>query len=138
MIFDLLSLFTLLGLLVRGLKKGGGKLPLFVALGISAVISGGLVPVYMKFFNLPKDIPAGVISFIITFIFAYVIISVPTLIFSVIVGGIVIIFIYGIIVFLLPPNVKGIVTQNSKIYPVIQPLILQVMSLLHLRTGNVL
>ena len=136
MIFDLLSLFTLLGLLVRGLKKGGGKLPLFVALGISAVISGGLVPVYMKFFNLPKDIPAGVISFIITFVFAYVIISVPTLIFSVVILGSLIIIVYALFITLLPSNIQNTIMRDSKIYPVIVPLINNILKMVKIGGGG--
>ena len=90
----------------------------------------------MKFMNLPKDVPAAIISFLITFIFAYVIISVPTLIFSVVIGGIVIIFIYGVIVFFLPPGIKTVLIQNSKIYPMLQPLIAQLMNILHFQVGT--
>ena len=136
MIFDLLSLFTVIGLLVKGLKKGASKLSLFVSVGISALVSGALIPVYMKFMNLPKDVPAAIISFLITFIFAYVIISVPTLIFSVVIGGIVIIFIYGVIVFFLPPGIKTVLIQNSKIYPMLQPLIVQLMNIFHFQAGT--
>ena len=45
MIFDLLSLFTVIGLLVKGLKKGASKLSFFVSVGISALVSGALIPV---------------------------------------------------------------------------------------------
>ena len=136
MIFDLLSLFTVIGLLVKGLKKGASKLSFFVSVGISILVSGALVPVYMKFMNLPKDVPAAIISFLITFVFAYVIISVPTLIFSVVIGGIVIIFAYGAIVFVLPAGTKNVLIQNSKIYPMLYPLIAQLMNILHFQIGT--
>lgn len=132
MIFDVISLIIVIGLALRGLRKGKfGVVSLTFSLIVSAIISGAMIPIYMRFLNLPKDIPAGIISFIITFIFTYFIISAPTLILSVVVLGSLTILILGLIVSFLPPDTKNIIINNSKVFPVILPLILKIRELIN-------
>jgi hypothetical protein len=124
MIFDIVCIFVIVGLFLRGIKNATkGKIPLVIALVASVLISSSLIPIYMKFLSLPKDIPAGIVSFIITFAFVYIIISVPALIISVVVLGSLMILVLGIIVTFIPSGVKATILENSKIFPVILPLI---------------
>jgi len=124
MIFDIVCILVAVGLSLRGIKNATkGKIPLVISLVASALISSSLIHIYMKFLNLPKDIPAGVVSFIITFAFIYVIISAPTLILSVVVLGSLVIVVLGIIVTFIPSDIQTTILENSKIFPVILPLI---------------
>jgi len=124
MIFDIVCILVAVGLSLRGIKNATkGKIPLVISLVASALISSSLIHIYMKFLNLPKDIPAGVVSFIITFAFIYVIISAPTLILSVVVLGSLVIVALGIIVTFIPSDIQTTILENSKIFPVILPLI---------------
>ncbi len=131
MIFDIVCLIIIIGLALRGLRKGKfGVIPLTISIIISAVISGSMIPIYMRFLNLPKDIPAGIISFIITFIFTYFIISAPTLILSVVVMGSLSILVLGLIVSYLPLDTQYTILNNSKVFPVILPLIMKIKELI--------
>ena len=130
MIFDVVSILILIGLVIRGVRKAKpGKISLILAIVISAIISSSLIPVYMNYLHLPKDIPAGIVSFIITFIFAYIIISAPTLILSVIILGGIIIITLGVFVEFLPPDIQKQIIGNSKLIPMLQPLITSIINL---------
>jgi hypothetical protein len=117
-------------------KATKGKLPLAVSLVAAAVVSSSLIPIYMQFLHLPKDVPAGVVSFVITFAFAYAIISAPTLILSVGVLGSLVIVVLGVIVSFLPLEAQTTTVGDSRLFPMLAPLIGRLRDMLPVLQGR--
>ncbi|PMQ02012.1 MAG: hypothetical protein CBR30_03190 [Dictyoglomus sp. NZ13-RE01] len=122
MIFDFICVITILGLAIKGLKEAlTNKVGVVIALIVAFLVSSQLLPFYMKYINFPSYIPSNIFAFILTFIFVYVLLSIPSLILSVIFGGILLILVYGLIVRFLPLDIQTYLTSKSIIFSFIKP-----------------
>lgn len=124
MIFDLICVLTILGLAIKGLKEVfSNKIALLLSLIIAFIVSSTLLPFYMRYIHLPPYLPSNIFSFILTFIFSYVLLALPSLILSVVFGGVLFIIVYGVILKFLPLNLQLQISRNSIIFSFIKPIV---------------
>ncbi|MCS7201383.1 MAG: hypothetical protein NZ841_01195 [Dictyoglomus sp.] len=124
MIFDLICVLTIIGLALKGLKEiFSNKIALILSIVIAFFISSALLPFYMKYLRFPPYIPSNIFAFILTFIFSYILLALPSLILSVIFGGSFLIIAYGVILKFLPYNIQSQISQNSIIFSFIKPVV---------------
>ncbi len=124
MIFDLICVLTIVGLAIKGLKEVfSNKIALLLSLIIAFIVSSALLPFYMRYIHLPPYLPSNIFSFILTFIFSYVLLALPSLILSVVFGGVLFIIVYGVILKFLPLNLQFQISRNSIIFSFIKPIV---------------
>lgn len=124
MIFDLICVLTIVGLAIKGLKGVfSNKIALLLSLIIAFIVSSTLLPFYMRYIHLPPYLPSNIFSFILTFIFSYVLLALPSLILSVVFGGVLLIIVYGVILKFLPLNLQLQISRNSIIFSFIKPIV---------------
>ncbi len=124
MIFDLICVLTIVGLAIKGLKEiFSNKIALLLSLIIAFIVSSTLLPFYMRYIHFPPYVPSNIFSFILTFIFSYILLALPSLILSVIFGGVSLIIVYGVILKFLPLNFQLQISRNSIIFSFIKPIV---------------
>lgn len=124
MIFDIVCVLTIVGLAIKGLKEiFSNKIALVISIVVAFFISSSLLPFYMRFIHFPSYLPSNIFAFILSFIFTYILLALPSLILSVIFGGSLLIIVYGVILKFLPSNLQSQISQNSIIFSFIRPLV---------------
>ncbi|HOJ92368.1 MAG TPA: hypothetical protein PKW23_01745 [Dictyoglomaceae bacterium] len=131
MIFDLICALTILGLALKGLKEVfSNKLALIFSVIIAIFLSAYLLPLYMEYIKIPSHIPANLAGFIITFIFSYLLMTLPSFLLRVIIGGGILIILYGVLINYLPPAYRTQILNNSVVFSFIKPVVFGILNIL--------
>ena len=124
MLFDTIVVLFAAIIIARSLFAKHGKITTsLLAIGLSALLTDSLTPYYLTFIKVPNQGLATVVYYIVTYLLFYVLIAVPAILLSSCIKIAIVTLLLGVVTHLLPTPVSSTITGNSRIYPILLPLL---------------
>ena len=124
MLFDTIVVLFAAIIIARSLFAKHGKITTsLLAIGLSALLTASLTPYYLTFIKVPNQGLATVVYYIVTYLLFYVLIAVPAILLSSCIKIAIVTLLLGVVTHLLPTPVSSTITGNSRIYPILLPLL---------------
>ncbi len=124
MLFDTIVVLFAVIIIARSLFAKHGKITTsLLAIGLSALLTASLTPYYLTFIKVPNQGLATVVYYVVTYLLFYVLIAVPAILLSSCIRILVVMLLLAVVIYLLPSQVSSPIINNSRVYPVLIPLL---------------